>query len=104
MAGFNKQENTVAKTDEEIHQECMQRFIQLANEMKQEDTATPVISSGLMTASAVYAIYAMGGNAGLLNAAGIDKVTEAYRQQLEQVQLAKRERQQKRAESGEGAE
>lgn len=88
----------MAKSAEEVHQECMQRFIKLANEMKDEGTTTQVVSSGLMTASAVYATYAMGGNTGLLNEAGVDKVTEAYRHQLEQVQLVKRERQQNRGE------
>ncbi len=82
----------MAKTDEEVHQECMQRFIKLANEMKAEGVADRVVSSGLMTASAVYAIYTMAGNDGLLAPAGLDKVTTAYRQQLEQVQVAKRER------------
>ena len=87
----------MAKSDEEVHQQCMQRFIKLANEMKEEGVANRVVSSGLMTASAVYAIYTMAGNDGLLAPEGVDKVTEAYREQLEQVQLAKRERQQKRS-------
>ena len=87
----------MAKSDEEVHQQCMQRFIKLANEMKEEGVDNRVVSSGLMTASAVYAIYTMAGNDGLLAPEGVDKVTEAYREQLEQVQLAKRERQQKRS-------
>ena len=86
----------MATTDEEVHQACMQRFIKLANEMKAEGVADRVVSSGLMTASAVYAVYTMAGNDGLLPPAGLDKVTAAYRQQLEQVQLAKKERQQQR--------
>jgi hypothetical protein len=75
----------------------MQRFIKLANEMKAEGVADRVVSSGLMTASAVYAIYTMAGNDGLLAPAGLDKMTAAYRQQLQQVQLAKRKRQQQRS-------
>ena len=86
----------MAKTDEEVHQECMQRFIKLANEMKGKGVANGVVSSGLMTASAVYAIYTMAGNDGILTPAGLDKVIEAYRQKLELVQMAKKGRHQKR--------
>jgi len=43
-----------------------------------------------MRASAVYATYVAGGNEGGLTPSGIDKVTEAYKQHLEQVQEAKK--------------
>jgi len=44
-----------------------------------------------MTASGLYATYSVAGNEGGLNASGIDKVTAAFKQNLENVQRAKRE-------------
>ena len=82
----------MAKTDDDIHRECMQRFIDLANTMKEEGVDTRVVSAGLMTASAVYGSYVFAGNAGRIAPAGVDKLTLAYRRQLEQVQQAKAER------------
>ena len=87
----------MAKTDSELLHECMQRFIELANTMKDDGIGTNVVSSGLMSASGVYATYAMGGNDGTLSPSGVDKVTEAYKHQLEQIQEAKKARSEKRA-------
>lgn len=81
----------MATSDSEFHQQSMQRFIDLANVMKNEGVPTRVISAALMTASGVYATYTVAGNQGGLNASGIDKVTQAYRQNLENIQKAKRE-------------
>jgi len=80
----------MAKTDAEYHSECMNRFIELANAMKDEGIGTNVVSSAMMMASAVYATYVAGGNEGGLTPSGIDKVTAAYKQHLEQVQEAKK--------------
>ena len=87
----------MAKIEAEVHQECMQRFIDLANVMKDEGIGTNVVSAGLMTASGIYATYAAGGNEGGLTPSGIDKVTEAYKGQLEQIQAAKKQRSETRA-------
>ena len=81
----------MAKTDEENHRDCMQRFIDLANTMKDEDLNINVVSAGLMTASALYTTFVIGGNQGGLTASGIDKVTATFKQQLEQVQRMKKE-------------
>ncbi|MEH6636335.1 MAG: DUF3144 domain-containing protein [Halioglobus sp.] len=80
----------MAKPDSELHQECMERFIKLANTMKDEGITINVVSAGLMTSSAVYATFVAAGNDGGLSDTGIGKVTEHYRQQLEQVQEAKK--------------
>ncbi len=80
----------MADNDSQQHQQCMQRFIDLANTMKNEGVATRVVSAALMTASGVYTTYTVAGNSGGLNPSGIDKVTAAYRQSLENVQKAKR--------------
>lgn len=82
---------TMAKTDNDIHRECMQRFIELANTMKEEGIDTQVVSAGLMTGSAVYATYIAAGNDGLLAPEGVDSVVTVYKQQLELVQAAKKE-------------
>ncbi|GAB3321865.1 DUF3144 domain-containing protein [Haliea atlantica] len=78
-------------TDQEQHHQCMQRFIDLANTMKNEGVPTRVISAGLMTASGVYATYTVAGNSGGLNPSGVDKVAEAYKENLQRIQEAKRE-------------
>jgi hypothetical protein len=81
----------MAVSDAKQHSECVQRFIDLANSMKNENVPTRVVSAALMTASSVYTTYTMAGNNGGLNPSGIDKVTAVYRQSLENVQRAKRE-------------
>lgn len=85
----------MAKTDQETHEECMQRFIDLANAMKEEGVPTKIVSAGMMTASAIYTTYVFAGNDGRVAPSGIEKLTAAYRQQLEQVQQAKQETQAK---------
>ncbi|MCB1675280.1 MAG: DUF3144 domain-containing protein [Halioglobus sp.] len=75
----------------------MQRFIELANSMKDEGVDRRVVSAGLMTASAVYATYVFAGNDGMLAPAGVDKVAAAYKQQLEHTQRAKKERKERSA-------
>lgn len=78
-------------TDQDQHHQCMQRFIDLANTMKNEGVPTRVISAGLMTASGVYATYTVAGNTGGLNPSGVEKVTKSYRDNLQRIQDAKRE-------------
>jgi len=79
----------MSKSDAEMHIEVMNRFIELANTIKDEEVGTHVISAALMSASAVYATYVAAGNEGGLHPSGVEKVVDAYRQQLEQVQAAK---------------
>ena len=47
----------MAEIDTKRHQECMNRFIDLANTMKDEEVDIKVVSSALMSASAVYATF-----------------------------------------------
>ncbi len=44
----------------------------------------------MMSASAVYATYVAVGNQGGLTPSGVDKIVEAYRQQMEQVQAMRK--------------
>lgn len=81
----------MSESDSEQHLQCMERFIELANGMKNDGVPTRVVSAALMTASGVYATYSVAGNEGGLNASGVDKVAAAYKQNLENIQRAKRE-------------
>lgn len=80
----------MSKTDAEHHHEIMNRFIDLANTAKEEGVGTHVVSAALMTASAVYASYVAAGNEGGLHDTGVDKIVDAYRHQMEQVQAMKK--------------
>lgn len=90
----------MAEIDTKRHQECMNRFIDLANTMKDEEVDIKVVSSALMSASATYATFIFRGNEGGLTSSGVDKVTEAYRKHLNRVQeLRKIEDEYNRAQS-----
>lgn len=79
----------MTKKDDEIHHDCMQRFIDLANALKEEGTSPRVVSAGMMTACAVYATYVFAGNDGRLAPSGTAKLAAAFQQQLDQVQRVK---------------
>ena len=81
----------MAKPDAELVQDCLNRFIDLANTIKDEGTDINVVASGLMAASGLYATYAMGGNEGTLNPAGLDKLTDTFRDQLVRIQRGKKQ-------------
>lgn len=80
----------MTKTDAEIHQACVQRFIDLANAIKDEGTAINIVSGALMTASALYASYLVAGNDGGLTDSGVDKVSGVYKRELERIQKLKK--------------
>lgn len=80
----------MARTDAEQHHDVMNRFIEFANGIKDEGVGTHVISAALMSASAVYATYVAAGNQGGLSPSGVDKIVDAYRHQMAQVQAARK--------------
>jgi hypothetical protein len=80
----------MSKSDAELHHETLNRFIDLANEIKDQDVGTHVVSAALMSASAVYATYVAVGNQGGLTPSGVDKIVDAYRHQMEQVQAMRK--------------
>ena len=80
----------MAKGDSEIHQECVNRFVDLANTMKGEGIDINLVSHGLMTASSVYTTYVVGGNEGGLTGSGVEKVSEVYKRELERIQQVKK--------------
>jgi len=77
--------------NQELHQSCVERFIDIANAMQRENIAPELISSALMTASGIYTTFTVAGNGGGLHASGVDKVVTRYRQTLEHIQERKRE-------------
>lgn len=64
----------------------LDRFIGLANEMKNEGTDINIIANALMEASGIYVTYVTVGNQGFLKESGVDKMADAYRRILTQVQ------------------
>ncbi len=81
------------------HDACMERFIALANEMKDEGIPINVVSWSLMTACGIYATYTVAGNDGGLNPSGVDKMADAFRQNLVNIQdLRKRQQAARQAE------
>jgi hypothetical protein len=80
----------MTKPDAEIHNACVQRFIDLANAMKNEGVDVNIVSGGLLTASALYASFLVGGNDGGLTASGVEKVAAVYKRELERIQKIKK--------------
>ena len=79
--------NVMSVAEEKM--ECVNEFIALANAMKDKGVSLQMVSSSLMTASALYATYTVTGNDGALNETGIQKLTELFGSELENVQKAK---------------
>ena len=90
----------MTKSDKEQHQVCLNRFIELANKMKDEGVTTEVVSAAMMSASAVYATYVVTGNTGGLTESGVEKLVAGYKQHVERVQeIRKAEDEKRRAEA-----
>ena len=80
----------MTKTDTDNHQACVNRFIDLANTMKNEGMDTNIVSGALMTASALYASFLVAGNDGGLTDSGVNKVSTVYKHELERIQKMKK--------------
>jgi hypothetical protein len=81
----------IMTADEQYH-DAINKFIEMANQLKNEKYPTEVISSALMTASGVYATYVAADerNNGFLLEPGVEKVTDAYRERLQIIQDSKK--------------
>jgi len=66
-----------------------ERFIALANEMKNEGKSQQMVNAALMSASGIYATYTAAGNDGGLKPSGVDRVVAVYKANLENVQKLK---------------
>jgi hypothetical protein len=76
--------------DQDKHRYCTNKFIELANQLKDEKIDPVLVSGALMTASCVYATFVAGGNQGALEPSGVDKVVAVYRRTLEHHQKVKK--------------
>ncbi len=75
---------------EKQHQYCTNRFIELANQLKDEKVDPALVSGALMTASGIYATFVAAGNQGTLEQSGVDKVVDLYKRTLEHYQVVKK--------------
>jgi hypothetical protein len=85
-------------SEQENHMYCTNKFIELANELKEEGIDIKLVNGALMTASGIYATYIAAGNEGALESSGVDKVVDVYRRTLEHHQTAKKNQMLKRLE------
>lgn len=69
----------------------VERFVAVANEMKDEGKNLSTINAALMSASATYGSYVAAGNEGYLRPSGVDKLVEAYRHHANRVQDVKKQ-------------
>ena len=74
-------------------QETMQlveRFIALANEIKDEGKSVEMVNTALQLASGPYSPFLTAGNEGYLRESGINKLTEVFKFNLTQIQKLKK--------------
>jgi len=76
--------------DQEKHLYCTNKFIALANELKDEGTDPSMVSGALMTAASIYATYVGAGSNGALEPSGVDKVVSIFRRTMEHHQVIKK--------------
>ena len=69
----------------------MNRFVGLANEMKNEGSEGQIVSTALMVATGVYATYLAAGNEGYLKPDGVDKIAAAFKHNLSHLQEIKKQ-------------
>lgn len=74
---------------DQVH-DCMNEFINLANEMKDRGMPVHVVNSGLMRAFGVYATYSVAGNTGGLTDSGVEKIAELFKVELARVQKVRK--------------
>ena len=87
-------------SDRESHNECTNKFIELANELKDQGHSPQLVSAALMSASGVYATYISAGNDGGLQPSGVDKVVLMYRRNLEHIQELKKAEKEAKEDAG----
>jgi hypothetical protein len=78
-------------SDTENHNHCTHKFIDLANEMKEQGYSQDLVSAALMSASGIYGTFVAAGNKGGLKPSGVDKMVSTYRRTLEHIQNRKKE-------------
>ncbi len=66
-------------SDQDQQMQATNKFIELANEMKEQGMPIHVVSWSMLTAAAVYSTFSVAGNTGGLNPSGVDKVVNSFR-------------------------
>ena len=87
--------------DRESHNECTHKFIDLANELKDQGHDLQLVNAALMAASCIYATFVSAGNEGGLQPSGVDKVVLMYRRNLEHIQGRKKTENENKKENAE---
>lgn len=77
------------KRDEQILA-LIDRFIGVANQLKEEGNDVEIVNASLMLASGTFATYLAAGNEGYLKEDGIRKVAEGYKHNLTLLQDIKK--------------
>ena len=77
--------------DRADYNELVERFIDMANEMKNSGKSAAMVSAALMSASGIYATFAAAGNKGYLKEGGVTKMTDTYRRTLMNIQRTKKQ-------------
>ena len=83
----------MTKTENEVIQECLDKFIECANTLKDNGIEPKLVSHAMMCASTVYITYALAGNDGCLTDTGQDQLVGVYKQELQRIQAAKKNNQ-----------
>ena len=83
----------MTKTENEVIQECLDKFIECANTLKDDGIKPKLVSHAMMCASTVYITYALAGNDGYLADADQDRVVDVYKKELQQIQAIKQRNQ-----------
>jgi len=78
------------KEDAKKYQRMVNRFVNLANNMRAEGNEVPQITSAFMTACGIYTTYAVAGNQGGLTDSGVEKMARLFELRLHEVQQMKR--------------
>lgn len=67
-----------------------ERFVALANEIKDEGKPVELVNAAMQLASGIYSTYIAAGNEGYLKEPGIRKVVNAYEHNLTRIQAYKK--------------
>ncbi len=78
------------KPENEVIQECLDKFIECANTLKDKGIEPKLVSHAMMCASAVYITYALAGNDGYLADKDQNRVVGVYKKELQRIQAIKK--------------
>ena len=77
-------------SNQDSHKFCTNKFIELANELREKEIDINLVNGALMTASGIYATYVEAGNDGALEESGVKKVTDLYLRNLKNHQKGRK--------------